>query len=308
MSTGSSGAPVVRDAPRAERVGPHGPGAGVEPRITLSGVTRAFRARSGAVVHALGPVDLEIHEGEFLSIVGPSGCGKSTLLRVVAGLIAPTEGRVDIVHRDPARSLLAMVPQDNSVFPWKTVEANVRFGLDVAHRGTRRQRDDVVSHWLDRLGLTDFRRAYPKTLSGGMKQRVAIGRALAVQPELLLMDEPFAALDAQLKVLLQNELLELWEQDRRTVVFITHSIEEALLLSDRVLVCSARPGTITAEFEVPFARPRDGEALRTSPDFVALQGRIWETLRGEVDTQMRENGMLNLQRARTRRSLFRRHT
>ncbi|HEU5151258.1 MAG TPA: ABC transporter ATP-binding protein [Iamia sp.] len=253
-------------------------------RISVRGVTREFTKRR-TTVHALGPIDLDIREGEFVSIVGPSGCGKSTLLRVVAGLIPPSQGEVVVAHRDVTRNLMAMVPQDNSVFPWKKVAANVRLGLDVAKRLPKAERDQRVAHWLDRLGLTPFADAYPSTLSGGMKQRVAIARALAVEPEVLLMDEPFAALDAQLRTLLQEELLALWQQDRRTVLFITHSIEEAILLSDRVLVCSARPGRLTRSFDVPFDRPRDAE-IRATGEFAELHEEIWEVLRGEVEAQL----------------------
>src|SRR5690606_11878075 len=154
----------------ARRAGGDGPPPGV--RISVRGVTREFTR--GRTVKALGPVDLDIREGEFVSIVGPSGCGKSTLLRVVAGLLPPTEGEVLVAHRDPDRSLMALVPQDGSVFPWKTVERNVRLGLDVAGRVPRSERERIVAHWLDRLGLAPFAKAYPKTLSGGMRQRVAI--------------------------------------------------------------------------------------------------------------------------------------
>ena len=281
----------------AAQVSAVGPGV----RISIRGATRDFQASgSGSVVRALGPIDLDIREGEFLSIVGPSGCGKSTLLRVVAGLLPPTAGEVLVGHRDPARRLSALVPQDNSVFPWKTVERNVMFGLDVAKQLPRGERREIADRWLDRLGLSQFARAYPNTLSGGMRQRVAIARALAVEPEILLMDEPFAALDAQLRTLLQEELLSLWEQDRRTVLFITHSIEEALLLSDRVAVCSARPGRLTATFDVPFERPREGN-LRGSPAFAALHEEIWTVLRSEVDAQLEAASAVSLSKSVPRR-------
>jgi NitT/TauT family transport system ATP-binding protein len=258
------------------------------PRIVARGVERRFDD-GRAVVSALGPLDLEVREGEFVSVVGPSGCGKSTLLRIVAGLIAPSAGEVEIRHNDPSRSLMAMVFQDHSVYPWKTVERNVRFGLDVERRGSRAERDAVVADYLDRLGLSAFAKAYPNTLSGGMRQRVAIARALVLQPELLLMDEPFASLDAQLKRLMQDDLAALWETERRTMVFVTHSIDEAIYLSDRVVVMSARPGRICADFEVPFERPRRHE-IRAEPAFAALQQEIWEILRDEVDRHLEQSG------------------
>jgi NitT/TauT family transport system ATP-binding protein len=257
------------------------------PRISFEAVERVFADRHREV-KALGPLDLAIGEGEFLSVVGPSGCGKSTLLRLVGGLLPPSAGRIDIVHRDPSRHLVAMVFQDHSVFPWRTVAQNVQMGLDIATDLPKAEKEDRVRHWLDRLGLTDVADAHPATLSGGMRQRVSIARALAVDPEILLMDEPFASLDAQLRMLLQDELLRLWEEDRRTVVFITHSIDEAVVLGDRVVIMGARPGTIKASFEVPFARPRD-LSLRGSAEFGEVVQRIWELLRQEVITELAES-------------------
>ena len=248
-------------------------------KVDARGVERRFGTGDRAL-RALGPLDLTIEDGEFVCIVGPSGCGKSTFLRIVAGLVRPSEGEIALSHDDPTRSLASMVFQDYSIFPWKTVAANVRFGLDMA-RSRGPQADAAVDRWLQKLHLSDFRDAYPQTLSGGMRQRVAIARALAVEPEILLMDEPFAALDAQLRTVLQEELLSLWQEDRRTVLFITHSLEEALLLGDRVIVMSARPGTVVAEFRVPFERPRSA-SLRGSADFAALEHEIWTILRREV--------------------------
>ena len=173
-----------------------------------------------------------------------------------------------------------MIFQDYGIYDWKTVQANVRFGLDI-QRVPRRRPTTGPRAWLTRLGLADFAAAYPAALSGGMRQRVAIARALAVEPEILLMDEPFAALDAQLRTILQDELLELTQTTRTTTLFITHSLEEALVLGDRVLVMSARPGRIIAERRPPFARPRTGD-VRDTPEFTALKAELWELLRGEV--------------------------
>lgn len=252
-------------------------------KLQAHGLERRFGIGSRAV-QALGPMDLTVEDGEFVCVVGPSGCGKSTLLRVIAGLIRPSAGRLDIGHADKSRALSAMVFQDYSIFPWKSVAANVRFGLDMA--GVKRSVSGPrVDGWLAKLGLSDFADAYPSTLSGGMRQRVSIARALAVEPEVLLMDEPFAALDAQLRMILQEELLTLWQEDRRTVVFITHSLDEAILLGDRVVVMSARPGKVVADFRVPFERPRSPE-LRGTAEFAALEQEIWEILRVEVNRVM----------------------
>jgi NitT/TauT family transport system ATP-binding protein len=259
------------------------PGAG-EARFSARALRRSFDTGK-EVVEALGPFDLEVAEGEFLCIVGPSGCGKSTFLRVLAGLVKPSDGEIEIRHHDPKRPLVGMVFQDHSIYPWKTVEANARFGLDILGNKPKRERNEIVAYHLARLGLTEFARALPDTLSGGMRQRVAIARALALEPELLLMDEPFAALDAQLRTLLQDQLVELWEADRRTVVFITHSIEEAIYLGDRVVVMSARPGRMVAEFPVPFPRPRNDQ-LRGSAEFASMHQEIWDVLRGEVDRHL----------------------
>ena len=258
--------------------------AGDDVKIRALGVERYF-GKGGDRVHALGPLDLEIDDGEFVCLVGPSGCGKSTFLRMVGGLINPSEGELHLNARTAHPT--AMVFQDYSIYPWKRVIDNVRFGLDVS--GVKRKVGTAAARkYLDKLGLGDRARSYPDTLSGGMKQRVAIARALAVEPEILLMDEPFAALDAQMRQVLQDELLALWQADQRTVLFITHSLEEAILLGDRVLVMSARPGVIVASKEVPFPRPRAAE-IRSSPEFAALQAELWDLLRAEVDAHLAES-------------------
>lgn len=248
-------------------------------KISIQGIERTFGAGDDTV-RALGPIDLNVRDGEFVCVVGPSGCGKSTLLRVIAGLLNPTAGRVDIVHRDERKHLMSVVFQDYSIYPWKTVEANVRLGLDLAKvpRSDSRPRVEEI---LDRLGLLHARKTYPHALSGGMRQRVSIARALVVEPEVLLMDEPFAALDAQLRLVLQEELLALWQQNQRTVVFVTHNLDEAILLGDRVVVMSSSPGEIIKEFEVPFERPRSSE-LRGTKEFAALEAEIWSLLRREI--------------------------
>ncbi|MEU9334268.1 ABC transporter ATP-binding protein [Streptomyces sp. NPDC048290] len=247
------------------------------PKLTATDLTRTF-GRTPHAVDALGPLDLTVAAGEFVCVVGPSGCGKSTLLRIAAGLLRPSTGRLEIRTASPRPA--AMIFQDYGIYDWKTVRANVRFGLDI--QGVpRREGDRRAADWLARLGLADFAHAYPATLSGGMRQRVAIARALAVEPELLLMDEPFAALDAQLRTILQDELLEITQALRTTTLFITHSLEEAIVLGDRVLVMSARPGRIIAEHRPPFPRPRTGD-IRATAEFTALKGELWELLRKEA--------------------------
>ncbi|MGW7487612.1 ABC transporter ATP-binding protein [Streptomyces sp. NPDC054786] len=241
-------------------------------------LARSF-GRGGTAPAALGPLDTEIAPGEFVCLVGPSGCGKSTLLRITAGLLRPSEGELEI--RAGTDRPTAMIFQDYGIYDWKTVLANVRFGLDI-QRVPRKEADERARSWLARMGLADFADAYPAALSGGMRQRVAIARALAVEPGMLLMDEPFAALDAQLRTILQDELLDLTQTTRTTTLFITHSLEEALVLGDRVLVMSARPGRIIAERRPPFGRPRTG-AVRDTPEFTALKAELWQLLRGEVD-------------------------
>jgi NitT/TauT family transport system ATP-binding protein len=201
--------------------------------------------------------------------------------------LRPSAGEIAI-HRRTDNATTAMVFQDYSVYPWKTVLENVRFGLDVAGV-SKREGNELARAYLARFGLQDRANAYPDKLSGGMRQRVSIARALIVEPEILLMDEPFAALDAQLRAVMQEELLELWQADQRTVLFVTHSLEEAVLLGDRVAVMSARPGRLLESVEVPFARPR-GADLRSSPEFAALHGRLWDMLRVEVERYLHDVG------------------
>jgi NitT/TauT family transport system ATP-binding protein len=247
-----------------------GDGRAGEPAIRLQGLGMEFRGEHGPL-RALAGIDLEIAAGEFVCLLGPSGCGKSTLLNAIAGFAPPTEGRVEVLGHavsgpGPER---AMVFQEYALFPWMTVERNVAFGLEVARTAPEQVRR-VVDGLLARLGLAEFRRRFPKDLSGGMRQRVAIARALAIDPPMLLMDEPFGALDALTRRSLQDELLRLWAEDRKTVVFVTHGIEESIYLADRVVVMTYRPGTVKRIVEVALPRPRDP----ASPEFNGLEREL----------------------------------
>jgi NitT/TauT family transport system ATP-binding protein len=248
-------------------------------KLEVSGVRKVFQPEDGrAPVVALERFDLAVDEGEFVCLLGPSGCGKSTLLNIVAGFVRPTGGRVSLDGTEvtsPGRDR-GVVFQDHALFPWFRVGQNVEFGLKMA--GTSRQeRERIADRYLDLVGLRPFRAAFPKELSGGMKQRVAIARALANDPKILLMDEPFGSLDAQTRRLMQDELTKIWAATGKTILFVTHAIEESLLLADRVVVMSARPGRIKAVLAISLARPRSDVA----PDFVALKAEIQELLRGE---------------------------
>ncbi|TWE09414.1 ABC transporter ATP-binding protein [Rudaeicoccus suwonensis] len=240
----------------------------------------------GRPVHALNSIDLVVEQGSFTCILGPSGCGKSTLLRILGGLEEPTSGSVLVSGRPAieAKDQTAFVFQDHGVFPWLTVLDNVAFGLEMAGR-RKSERRDIAAHWLQRVGMEQFAGAYPEQLSGGMRQRVAIARAFAMDAPYLLMDEPLGALDAQTRRLMQEQLLQLWQDERKTVVLVTHAIEEALLLGDRVVTMTARPGRIKEDDVVPLERPRT-LALEADPQFIAMKSAIWQTLRDEVNEAM----------------------
>jgi NitT/TauT family transport system ATP-binding protein len=248
--------------------------------VEIAGLRREYVSGQGTVV-AIDHVDLRVAPGEFLCIVGPSGCGKSTLLRILAGLDKQTSGTIKVDAADWAVEN-AMVFQDSGLFPWMDVETNVRFGLDT--RGVpRAEAKPRVEAALKLVGLTRFRNHYPHQLSGGMRQRSAIARAFVTDPGMLLMDEPFAALDAQNRVILQGELVRLWEQTGKTVIYVTHSIEEALLMGDRTVIMTAQPGRIKQVIEVPFPHPRDLLQLAASAEFGKLKLDIWRVLEEEVN-------------------------
>ena len=249
-------------------------------KIAIRHLTKQFRIRHHLIT-AVDDISLEIADGTFFMIVGPSGCGKTTLLRVLAGLETPTSGEVAITRSYPDKPGNSMVFQGDSIFPWMTVYENAAYGLRIRRRPEGEVRD-IVGHFLDRTGLTDFARAYPHQLSGGMKQRVSIARAFANDPEILLMDEPFSALDEQNRTLLQEELLRIWDETKKTVIFITHSVDEAVSLGDRILIMTPQPGRAKALIDVPFERPRQVLELRADPRFGELVFAIWSQLRGEV--------------------------
>ena len=252
-------------------------------KLRVEGVSRIFPAvRAAGPVPALEPTDLTIAENDFLTILGPSGCGKSTLLRMIAGLDRPTAGRVLLDGREvrgPGADR-GMVFQSYTLFPWLTIAENIAFGL--RERGAPAgERREVVAAYVEKVGLRGFENHYPKQLSGGMQQRTAIARALANNPQILLLDEPFGALDNQTRALMQELLLGIWERERKTVLFVTHDIEEAIFLASRVVVMSARPGRIKAELQVPLPHPRH-YTMKTGPEFSALKARLTEEIRVEA--------------------------
>ena len=248
--------------------------------IDVAGLSKAYQGRHGPSP-ALQDVTFTVRAGEFVALIGPSGCGKTTLLHILAGLIEPTAGSVSMPRRHPGRLGTALVFQGASTLPWMTVLDNVAYGLRVMGVPARERRERARQH-LGQVGLLASSDAYPYQLSEGMRQRVNIARALATDPAILLMDEPFADLDEQNRLLLQDELLRIWQEDRKTVLFVTHGLDEAIRLSDRVLVMSASPGHITTEVPVPLGRPRDFQKIRQDPAYGALSARLWGELREEV--------------------------
>jgi ABC-type nitrate/sulfonate/bicarbonate transport system ATPase subunit len=251
-------------------------------KLRIEDVALRFQPKGAGQVTALENISLDVEEREFSVIVGPSGCGKTSLLRLVAGLIQPTDGAIYLDRKPVTRpgKDRGMVFQSYTLFPWLTVQDNVEFGLRIAGMPEAERRR--VSHrFINEVGLTGFEKAYPKQLSGGMMQRVALARALANDPEILLMDEPFGALDSQTRSLMQELLLTIWEHAQKTVLFITHDIDEAILLGDRVHVMTARPGRIKEMVPIEIPRPRSVEVL-TSPEFIVLKRRIMALIHDEA--------------------------
>jgi len=252
-------------------------------KLAIENVARVFPStRRSAPTRALEPINLAVADNDFVIILGPSGCGKSTLLRLIAGLDHPSSGRILLDGRpvtDPGPDR-GMVFQSYTLFPWLTVADNIAFGL--REKGVpAAQRTTIVQDWLGRVGLAGFEHYYPKQLSGGMQQRTAIARALANNPAILLLDEPFGALDNQTRALMQELLLGIWERERKTVLFVTHDIEEAIFLASRVVVMTARPGRIKAEVAVDLPHPRH-YTIKTSPEFSVLKARLTEEIRAEA--------------------------
>ena len=253
-----------------------------QPKLEVRNLTKSFQRGRGDPMPVLDDISLEVADLEFVAIVGPSGCGKSTFLRIVDGLVAPDRGTIAINGRavdGPGRGR-GMVFQSFDLFPWRTTLGNVEFGMQMVDvpRAECRER---AKRWIERVGLRGFEDAYPHELSGGMQQRVGIARALAIEPEVLLMDEPFGALDVQTRDLLQDELLAIWQRDRKTVLFVTHSIEEAIYLADRIVLFTPRPARVERVLDVPFGRPRT-EDIKSDPSFVELRRDIWQSLKHGV--------------------------
>ena len=254
------------------------------PALALEAITITFVSPDGARYTAVRDTSLRVAPGEFVSVVGPTGCGKSTLLNVAVGLLQPSAGRVSVFGK-PLTGLNAKAGylfQTEALMPWRTARGNVAAGLEFrgVERGEALERAD---EWLQRVGLRGFGSRYPHQLSGGMRKRVALAQMLILDPEILLMDEPFSALDVQTRQLMENELLELWSANRKSVLFITHDLEEAIALSDRVVVLSAGPATHPiGEFHIDLPRPRDVAEIRLSPRFVELHEAIWRVLKDEV--------------------------
>jgi NitT/TauT family transport system ATP-binding protein len=256
-------------------------------RVVVDAVSKTYADRAGRAVTALDDVSFAVDPEEFVALVGPSGCGKSTLLNLIAGLLTPSAGRVSFEGESlPGRTTTAMVFQEFALFPWRTVEANVEFGLEEAGmpRDQRRRRSHA---YIQLIGLAGFERKYPHQLSGGMRQRVGIARALALDPDVLLMDEPFSALDAQTRQLMQEELLALWERTRKTILYVTHNIQEAVYMADRVVVLSRRPGRVVDQVPVELARPRV-DAMIGEPAFVNAVERIWGLIKDQAQAALRE--------------------
>lgn len=256
-------------------------------KIVAKNINRAYNVKRGNSTKAtdflaLKDFNIEVRNGEFLTIVGPSGCGKSTFLDILAGLARPNSGEIYIDGKlitGPALDR-GIVLQGYALFPWRTVRQNVEFGLEIK-KVPKKDRKEISQKFIDLVGLNGFEDRYSYELSGGMRQRVSIARALAYDPEVLLMDEPFAAVDAQTRETLQDELLRIWEETHKTIVFITHSIEEAVFLADRVAVMTANPGTIKSIVNVDLPRPRRIGDVRTSPDFNWISHKVWELLQND---------------------------
>ena len=273
---------MIADAPMTQS---HQTDAATEkPRIVLQGVSKTFGSNKGSGTVALKDVNLSVNDGSFISLLGPSGCGKTTVLRMVNGLIKPDTGSVLVSGKTPTPGPeMGFVFQSFRLIPWSTVRGNVEFALAdmLPDRAERRERAD---RYIDLVGLKRFADAYPSELSGGMRQRVALARALATEPEILLMDEPFASIDAQTRELMQIELMRLWSVRRSVALFVTHSVDEAILLADKVVLMGPRPGRILEVIDVDLKRPRWSYDVRAEPRFIELRAYLWDRIRTLVLT------------------------
>jgi NitT/TauT family transport system ATP-binding protein len=254
----------------------------VKPKVTIKGITQKFRIKEDGKIHDFTAVDdfnLTVNEGEFLTLVGSSGCGKSTLLDILAGLVKPRAGTAYIGDREIKGTSFdtGIVMQGYALLPWRNIRDNVAFGLEIKGVG-KKERLAVADKFLELVGLTKFANRHPHELSGGMKQRVAIARALAYDPEVLLMDEPFAAVDAQTREALQDELLRIWDATKKTIIFVTHSIDEAVFLADRVVVLASHPGRVKEIIPVDIPRPRSNADIRQSAEFNWTRQKVYESL------------------------------
>jgi NitT/TauT family transport system ATP-binding protein len=279
------GEDAVASALSIERPLATGPAASADARIELAGVTKRFLTPAGTPFTALHDVDLVVEPGQFCAVVGPTGCGKSTTLTLVAGLDRASAGSVRVGGRevDGIAKDTSFVFQADALLPWKTVLANVAMG-PIFHGVGRKEAQATARDWLRRVGLAGFENHHPHQLSGGMRKRVALASALINDPSILLMDEPFGALDVQTKAIMSNELLALWEQSRPSVLFVTHDLEEAIALADRVVVMTVGPGTVKDVYDIDLPRPRGAvQEIRFEPRFLELHRQIWESLRDEVE-------------------------
>jgi NitT/TauT family transport system ATP-binding protein len=252
-------------------------------KVVVHGVTKEFVSGQGTL-RALGGINLDVRDQEFFGIIGPTGCGKTTLLHIIAGLETASTGSVQFVGEQRGKAMVSMVFQESALMPWRNVEENVPLGAEFRHEQPSVYKR--ISHFfLEVVRLLDFAGAQPHELSGGMKQKVAIARALANDPEVILMDEPFASLDAQTRMLMREELLRIWERDKKTVILVTHNLDEAVMLCDRIAVMSSRPGLIKSVVTVDVPRPRNFKSMK-DPDFANCMDKIWNLLKYDVEHAM----------------------